>query len=87
MSEYDMTIHHNKSEENILADFLSTNPTQQSSDSHWNWIPTLSTSAEKLDVELAISPLLELGGGNAVIEVLPETPCDEVLVTLELLPQ
>ena len=86
MSEYDLNINHIKSEENILADYLSRNPAEQPTTSSLK-LPASSNTAGNADIELATSPSLQLGREDTVTEVLPEAICDEALVTSELSPQ
>ena len=83
LSEYDLNISHIKSEENILADYLSRNPAEQTTMSSLK-LPVLSNTAENAD---ATSPSLQIGREDTVTEVLPEAICDEALVTPELFPQ
>ena len=83
LSEYDLNITHIKSEENILADYLSRNPAEQPTTSSLK-LPAPSNTAENAD---ATSTSLQLGREDTVTEVLPEGICDEALVTPELSPQ
>ena len=83
LSEYDLSITYIKSEENILADYLSRNPAEQETTSSLK-LPAPSNTAENAD---ATSPSLQIGREDTVTEVLPEAICDEALVTPELCPQ
>src|SRR5678815_1514078 len=86
LSEYDLTVHHIKSEENILADFLSRNPAQRTTEWPSN-LPTPSTNAEKVEIDSATSSSLQIGDQMPEAEVIPEVSCDEVLVSPDFLPQ
>ena len=79
LSEYDLNINHIKSEENILADYLSRNPAQQPTNSSLK-LPASSNTAGNVEIELATSLSLQLGREDTVTEILAEALCNEALV-------